>query len=311
MTLSPRHSRLAPTPSGYLHWGNAFSFWRTWCRVRTSGGTLRLRIDDLDAARCHPVYLEALFADLEWLELDWEAGPQGPEAHRQRFSQSLRLEQYHSLLRTLQEQGWLYACDCSRQQIRKWRQAHPEALQEYPGTCRARGLALTSESVAWRVRMPETGEVRVKTAAGILQVPGSVTGDFVVRRRDGLPAYQVASLADDEADGVNWIVRGQDLYESTLRQLWLAAGVRATAFQEVTFEHHGLVRDASGEKLSKSAGAPSLRAWRASGRSVQELRRRFAVWSGLPEEAGASAEALLQAWKEDEVSTAGFQDADG
>ncbi len=297
MPLPPRHSRLAPTPSGFLHWGNAFNFWHTWCQVRCSHGTLKLRVDDLDALRCQPVYIEALFADLEWLELDWDTGPMGPDALQREHSQQLRQGRYHELLEQLRTRGAVYACRCPRKQIQQWRQAHPESQLEYPGTCRSQNWPLDSP-LPWRVRIPETGTLHLKTETGGVQKEWLHSGDFVVQRREGLPAYQVASLADDWDDGINWVVRGHDLYESTRRQLWLATVLEATSFQEATFEHHALVRDASGEKLSKTAGAPSLQAWRESGRSVQELRRRFAEWSGLPEEAGASPAALLQAWTE-------------
>ena len=109
-------SRLAPTPSGYLHLGNAFSFILTWLLVRRLGGKLHLRIDDLDAPRLNQDCLEDIFIQLEWLGLDYDNGPQGPDDHLRRFSQSLRLEEYMSALEEIRESGMLYACSCSRKQ---------------------------------------------------------------------------------------------------------------------------------------------------------------------------------------------------
>lgn len=292
--MAPKHSRLAPTPSGLLHLGNAFSFWETWLAVRASGGTLRLRVDDLDASRSKPEWVEALFRDLEWLQLDWDLGPEGPEALAALHSQQLRLERYRQLLKRLRDHGLLYACDCTRRQLRE---ASPTG--SYPGTCRRRNLPLEDPEVAWRVRMADAQEERIlryQDEAGASRTASAPAEDFVVRRRDGIPAYQIASLADDEADGINWIVRGQDLEESTGRQLWLAQRAGCSGFLQARFHHHALLLDDSGSKLSKSKGALALSSLRESGVTLAELRRRFARWSGLPDEAAESRELLLQAF---------------
>ena len=131
-------SRLAPTPSGYLHLGNAFSFILTWLLVRRLGGKLHLRIDDLDAPRLNQDCLEDIFIQLEWLGLDYDTGPHGPEDHLRHFSQSLRLEEYMSALEEIRESGLLYACSCSRKQY-----LSKSKNGQYPGTCREKKLDLS------------------------------------------------------------------------------------------------------------------------------------------------------------------------
>jgi len=140
-------SRLAPTPSGYLHLGNAFSFILTWLLVRRLGGKLHLRIDDLDAPRLNQDCLEDIFLQLEWLGLDYDTGPQGPGDHIRHFSQSLRLEEYMSALEEIRESGMLYACSCSRKQYL------PKSKNgQYPETCREKKLDFDQPGMAWRFR---------------------------------------------------------------------------------------------------------------------------------------------------------------
>jgi len=286
-----------------LHLGNAFSFLLTWLLVRHHGGNLRLRIDDIDAERKRPAYVEDLFHTLHWLGLDWDAGPRDAADFDAHFSQLHRLDRYESLLEGLRQAGILYACNCSRAQVQA-----ASANGIYPGTCRYRGLPLDAPDAAWRVHVPQNTVVAFREYTGVSQeIRLDLTmGDFVVRRRNGLPAYQVASLADDLHYGINLIVRGRDLLSSTAAQLFLASHLPRNAFGETVFYHHPLLKDEQGQKLSKSAGATSLLALRGrlespaplyqalartlrmnsdAVRTLQDLRRQFRP-SALPREEG-------------------------
>ncbi|MBC7446694.1 MAG: tRNA glutamyl-Q synthetase [Hymenobacteraceae bacterium] len=253
-------SRLAPTPSGYLHAGNALNFLLTEALVERAGGRLHLRIDDLDGARVRPAYLANIFDTLHWLGIRWDSGPHNVADFQAHYSQHLRLDRYAALLAALVARpGLVYACTCSRAQVAATTGPNGPNGQ-YAGTCRDKHLPLTTANAVWRVRVPP--EATVQFTDGFL---GSRTldvaelvGDFVIRKKDGLPAYQTASLADDIADGITLIVRGEDLLPSTAAQLWLAAqaGSGWAAFADVRFYHHPLLLDSAGRKLSKSQQTP-------------------------------------------------------
>ena len=293
--MQPFHSRLAPTPSGFLHVGNAFSFILTWLLVRKTGGTLLLRIDDLDSDRVRPEYIADIFENLDWLGLDWDRGPQTPDEFVQAFSQKHRLDLYYSVLHRLRtETGLVYGCDCSRTKIQS---VSVNGL--YPGICRNKKLSLNAPEIAWRIHVPENtrimpNELRSSPIANRTYLLDALMGDFVIRRKDGVPAYQVASLADDLHFGINAVVRGVDLHTSTAAQLWLAQLLDATAFAQATFYHHPLITDSHGQKLSKSAGATSLRAMREVLPSPQILFQNMAQNLGLPHRHVSKAEDLLQ-----------------
>lgn len=293
--MLPFHSRLAPTPSGFLHVGNAYSFILTWLLVRKSSGSLLLRIDDLDSDRARPEYIADIFETLDWLGLDWDRGPQSPDEFAQRYSQKHRLSLYQELLDRLRtETDRVYACDCSRTRIRE---TSTNGL--YPGTCRHKNLPLDTPDVAWRIHVPENtritpNELRSSPIANRTYVLDAVMGDFVIRRKDGVPAYQIASLADDLHFGINAIVRGVDLLPSTAAQVWLAALLRKDAFTQTAFYHHPLVTDTHGQKLSKSAGATSVRALREVLPSPQLLFQTLARNLHLPHEEITNAQDLLQ-----------------
>jgi glutamyl/glutaminyl-tRNA synthetase len=263
--------RLAPTPSGFLHVGNAISFVRTWRLARQEGARLLLRIDDLDADRKRPAYVEDIFESLRWLGIEWQEGPRDAADFEANWSQRHRLGLYEKLLARLREGGHLFACECSRAQLQQ-----TAAGGLYPGTCSHKQLPFDREGLSWRLRVPAGKTVSFHDASsGPCSLDLSETiGSFVVRRRDGVPAYQVASLADDLHFGVDRIVRGEDLLPSTAAQCYMAELLGETGFLQNRFWHHGLVRDENGRKLSKSEGADSLRAMRAAGlgpESVWEL----------------------------------------
>ncbi|QIX62251.1 hypothetical protein HER32_14105 [Hymenobacter sp. BT18] len=287
-------SRLAPTPSGFLHLGNAVNFTLTWLLVRQAGGTLHLRIDDLDRARVRPQYLENIFRTIDWLGLDYDFGPTGPDDFEQNYSQRHYLSDYAAGLQVVSaaNPAMVYACRCSRTEL-----ARTSLDGIYPGTCRDNQVENDAAEVAWRVRVPEEALVCFEDLwQGPVQVAlDRELGDFVIRKKDGWPAYQLASIIDDVRLGVTLIVRGLDLLPSTAAQLWLAQYLPGMeAFRRVQFGHHTLVSGADGAKLSKSTQASSQRGVMAEAGGPVVVYRVVAQLLGLPV-AAASSLASLQA----------------
>jgi glutamyl-tRNA synthetase len=248
-------TRFAPTPSGFLHAGNAANALIIFGLAAKYGAGVLLRIDDLDAARVRDEYLHHIFDVLEWLHLRPDQGPENPAAMAE-WSQQRRLANYERLLDHLVATGRVYACRCSRNQL----------LQagyggRYPGLCRNKKLPLDQPGLSWRLNTEGLEPVPWHDAWFGPQT-GQVTrdeGDFIIRRKDGLPAYHIASLSDDAHFGINLIVRGQDLADATAAQLQLARLAGLEAFCKAVFVHHPLLRSPDGQKLSKSAGAAAIR----------------------------------------------------
>ena len=290
-------TRIAPTPSGFLHLGNALSFALTWALARQQGGEVALRIDDLDNARFRPEYLQNIFDTLHFLGLDYDEGPRDPADFRQNYSQLHRLPLYQELLNRLVQQGLVYACPCSRTQIAA---LSPTGI--YPRTCRERQVPLLTSGTAWRQRVPEETVVRFSDGVlGEVGVPlGEAMPDFVVRRKDGIPAYQIASVMDDVRMGVNLVVRGQDLLSSTAAQLYLARLAGEGAFAKVRFVHHPLVREPDGSKLSKSHDSLSLFEMRKRGVRAEAVWQMLARMLGWKEEV-ENAQAFLERFRLEEV----------
>lgn len=272
--------RLAPTPSGYLHLGNAVNFVLTWLLVRRAGGTLHLRIDDLDRARLRRPYLENIFRVIDWLKIDYDHGPSGPDDFLQHHSQLLHLPEYNRVLRRLaQRPGLVYATRRSR-------------------TSMAEPVPLDTPGAAWRVQVP-TQVYIAGVEPGTTQVPlASLMPDFIIRKKDGVAAYQVASVVDDLRLGTTLIVRGLDLRPSTAAQLWLAAQLPETsAFNAsaIQFQHHLLLTDAAGHKLSKSTQAAGEAGVLSSRIEPTAVYRAVAQVLGLPAGAGESLGTLREA----------------
>lgn len=272
-------SRIAPTPSGFLHMGNACNFVLTWLLVKMQKGRLRLRIDDLDKQRVRPEYLDDIFYTLEWLGLDWEDGPSSVAAHLQEHSQQDRIPLYDQAIQTLVDQEKVFACQCSRKQIL----AASEDGQ-YPQTCRHLLLSGEDSHHALRILTPKDEQISwMDQLAGEISISlYQQMRDFVIRRKDGIPAYQIASIVDDLAYGTNLVVRGQDLLESTAAQLFLAKGLKEQDFHLIQWHHHPLLTDAGG-KLSKSAGSFAIRTWREQGHPPARVYQQVSRWLGLPE----------------------------
>ena len=310
----PLKTRLAPTPSGFLHIGNGASFVATWALARAYGGSVLLRIDDLDAERMRLEYIEDIFKTLDWLGLDWDEGAYSVEDFSKNWSQHLRLEAYEKALKDLQETGDLYACNCSRKDIRL---ASTNGL--YPNTCRDKRLqknenaANYEKNTAWRIVVEADKVVQFhhlekipplsilsnfeqKTPTFSVNLSEQM-GDFVVRQKNGLPAYQLASLVDDGLFGINCIVRGQDLLHSTAAQIFLAEKLNDTSFLSTTFWHHPLLTDTQGVKLSKSEGATSLLDFRQRNNSAAIVVRQAAAWLGCADFDGETALGLVNFMK--------------
>ncbi len=259
-------SRLAPTPSGFLHLGNAVNFLVTWAIVRSLGGTLFLRIDDMDGIRFRKEVLEDIFVSLDWLGLDWDKGPWGPDDFYQNYSLQLKKETYRHHLNILTEKSRKpFACQCSRRTIKK-----KSANGLYPGTCRDKRLPFKPFSHAIRLKVDPDTRILINRQPIDL---AREFGDFVIWRKDDQPSYQLASLLEDEAANVNLIIRGEDLLLSTAAQLYLAGCYNFSSFPACCFRHHGLILGKDGEKLSKSRGAYALKDIReAKGRPAQAVK---------------------------------------
>jgi len=290
---APVVSRLAPTPSGFLHLGNAVNFTLTWLLTRQAGGLLHLRIDDLDRTRFRPVYLENIFRTLDWLGLDYDLGPSGRDDFERNFSQQHRLPEYEAVLQAAHTKhpGMFYACRCSRTELAR------QALSagRYVGTCRAAHLPLDAAGVAWRAHVPSETHISFLDArrGAVCVALTQELGDFVVRKKDGVVAYQIASVVDDVRLGVNLIVRGQDLLASTAAQLWLAPQLPGqAAFNHTQFWHHKLLTNSSGEKLSKSTQAGTRRGILEEAATPQVVYHAVAQLLNLPTVAGESLAAL-------------------
>jgi glutamyl/glutaminyl-tRNA synthetase len=267
--------RIAPSPTGLLHLGHARTFLIAAQRAKESGATLILRNEDLDPDRCRREFVSAMFEDLRWLGIQWSEGPDcsGPFAP---YSQSERREFYFGAWRKLRDGGFIYPCTCSRKDLALAATAPNDVDEEpiYPGTCRKRTDACNfarPAGVNWRFRVPDGEAIEFEDLRLGRQryVAGRDFGDFVIWRRDDVPAYQLAVVVDDDAMQVSEVVRGADLLKSTARQLLL---YRALGQEAPRFYHCDLVRDESGARLAKRHDALSIRTLRESGMSAGQVR---------------------------------------
>ncbi len=270
--------RVAPSPTGLLHIGHACTFWTAYRRAVASGGTLVLRNEDLDPQRSKAAFATAMLEDQRWLGIQWQEGPDvgGPFAP---YEQSRRRSFYLDAWRKLRDSGFIYPCTCSRRDLALAAAAPNEGDDEpmYPGRCRNRiGDARNYESPAgvnWRFRVPDGEIISFEDQKQGTQtyVAAEDFGDFLVWRRDDVPAYQLAVVVDDEAMQITEIVRGADLLKSTARQLLL---IRALGYREPDYYHCDLVRDEFGVRLAKRHDALSLRVLREQGLSAQDILAR-------------------------------------
>lgn len=281
--------RLAPSPTGYLHVGHARTFATAWRRAREANGVLVMRMEDLDRDRSKPEYAQAALDDLRWLGINWDEGPDvsGPYAP---YVQSERGDVYRAAWRRLRERGFIYPCRCSRKDLAAalsaphegvGRVQDPEDEPVYPGTCRpsqtgegafeiAGELSDEPRGMNWRFRVLD-GEP-IEFVDGNLGpqrfVAGVDFGDFLVWRRDGVPSYQLACVADDAAMRITEVVRGADLLKSTARQILLN---RALGYADPAWFHCELSVDEHGHRLAKRHDALSIRELRRQGKAMAEI----------------------------------------
>lgn len=266
--------RLAPSPTGLLHIGHARTFWIAAQRAREHQGTLILRNEDLDPQRSRAEFAQAMIEDLRWLGIQWTEGPDcgGPFAS---YAQSERRAHYLDAWRRLRDSGFIFPCTCSRKDLAQVASAPNDADDEpiYPGRCRGRTDAVQFTEPAganWRFRVPEDEELEVTdlNLGAQRYVAGRDFGDFLVWRRDDVPAYQLAVAVDDAAMGITEVVRGADLLKSAARQILL---IRSLGYSLPDYFHCELVRDGLGVRLAKRHDALSIRHLRQSGLSAGQV----------------------------------------
>jgi glutamyl-tRNA synthetase len=265
-----------------MHMGNAFSALLAWLSVRKAGGEMVLRLEDLDPARCKPAFCAQIEEDFHWLGLDWDiGGSQGGT----RFYQSQRTGIYQDYLEQLRQKGLLYPCFCSRNELHAASAPHrSDGMLLYSGACRR----LTPEQQQERGKLHRPA-IRVRVPEEVISftdgVQGEATqnlaqdcGDFILRRSDGVFAYQLAVVVDDALMGVNQVVRGEDLLDSTPRQIWLQ---RQWGFPQPDYFHVPLLYGTDGHRLSKRQKDLDLGSIRSKGTSPEEVVGRLAHWAGL------------------------------
>jgi glutamyl-Q tRNA(Asp) synthetase len=282
MPQPPPIFRFAPSPNGYLHLGHAYSALLNAKMARETGGRLLLRIEDIDVARCRPEYERAIYEDLAWIGFKWET-----PVHRQ----SEHLAEYARALAALRERGLTYPCFCTRGDILRAIAGRPDWPRDpdgsplYPGTCRLLNAAESAarlacgERAAWRLDTAKASdlvgalawcEYDAENLAREIAGEPQQWGDVPVARRDIGTSYHISVVVDDAQQGVSDVVRGKDLYAATSVHRLLQA---LLGLPEPRYHHHELITEASGQKLSKSRGSPTLRDLRANGITPEEIVR--------------------------------------
>ena len=297
--MLPPVTRLAPSPTGALHLGNARTFLVNWLLARRSGWRIVLRIDDLDGPRTKPGADRQAVDDLRWLGLDWDAGP---------VYQSARAADHAAALQQLAGADLIYPCTCTRREVGRAAAApHAEdGSAVYPGTCHDRysdasaARRETGREPAWRFRVPDVVVKWADAFAGPQSVRAARDiGDFVVAKNDstgtgfGTPAYQLATVMDDLAAGVTHVVRGDDLIDSTPRQMLLYDALGAAA-RVPTHYHLPLILGPDGRRLAKRHGDTRLSIYRAAGVPPGRMLALLARWSGVDAGDSVAARDLLE-----------------
>jgi glutamyl-tRNA synthetase len=295
--------RYAPSPTGDLHLGNLRTALLAWLFARWAGGQFVLRVEDLDRPRVRSGATQRMLDDLRWLGIDWDEGPDvgGPYAP---YVQSERQALYAGYLQRLQDMGLVYPCYCSRAEIARAASApHEDEGPRYPRTCRDLSIEQRRQhesngrrpSLRFRV-----DDERLVTFYDLLagrqqQHVQNVIGDFIVRRADGIFAYQFAVVVDDALMHINQVVRGADLLASTARQILL---FEALGFPVPTFAHVPLMLDSEGKRLSKRLQSEGLEPLRAAGATPAQIVGQLAAGCGLvKEETEMSIMELAQQYK--------------
>lgn len=271
-------TRFAPSPTGYLHLGHAFSALFAWQHVREANGRFLLRLEDIDPARCRPEFAAAILQDLAWLELDWDGDVR---------VQSQHLSEYRGALDTLAARGLLYPCFCTRADIQREMQQSaaaphaPDGAPRYPGTCRG----LSADERAARIAAGERYALRLDMQRATADVPGALSfeeqgegavacrpeqfGDVVLARKDAPASYHLCVTHDDAIQGVTLVTRAVDLKPATHLHRLLQA---LMGWPAPAYAHHPLLTDSTGRRLAKRDRAATLRDLRKQGFSAADVR---------------------------------------
>lgn len=302
----PPLGRFAPTPSGRMHLGNVYSLLASWLAARSQGGMVRLRIEDLDPRAQNPAATKQLIEDLCWLGLEWDGSV---------VYQSQRTRLYQSAFDELRAQGLVYPCFCSRSELHAATAPHAsDGNYIYAGTCRnltteQQATRALSKTPSWRLRVPDKGD-----SAGIITFTdlvcghqeedlASTCGDFVLRRADGVFAYQLAVVIDDADMGVTQVVRGNDLLSSVARQSYLQ---QLLHLPMPAYGHVPLLVAPDGRRLSKRDKDLDLGALRARGVAPRQILALLGSWLGLaPASEQLELEALIGKFNWQRVASMG------
>ena len=281
--------RYAPSPTGALHLGNLRTALIAWLHARLQGGTFLLRMEDLDVPRIVDGSADQILRDLEWLGLDWDG---------EVVYQSTRQSYYQSALESLEQQGLVYECFCSRKDIQQAVSAPHSSTGVYPGTCEnLTSLQIDKKSQqktpSLRLRVQNS---KIEFRDGCLDIRkeslAQTVGDFVIKRADGLFAYQLAVIVDDLEQGVSEVVRGADLIDSTLRQIYLAQKL-STKQNSPNYWHVPLMLDRDGKRMSKRDGSESVQSWRDAGGSAEKLLGELSLSLALVSDSSSISSADL------------------
>ncbi|MFN0131190.1 MAG: glutamate--tRNA ligase family protein [Phycisphaerales bacterium] len=282
----PHTTRLAPSPTGALHLGNARTFLLTWVLARQRGLKIILRIEDLDGPRVRPGAIDDTIDTLRWLGIDWDDGP---------IIQSHDLAPYRDAMRALARAALAYPSDLTRSEIEAAASAPQEGVHEsaFPASLRPsvapEGRDFDREETNWRFATP-LGPVPFddEFMGALAPDPSASVGDFVIWTKRAQPSYQLAVVVDDHRQGVTHVVRGNDLADSAARQLLLYRALRLEP--EPHYLHLPLVRGSDGKRLAKRHGDTRVATYRAAGVAPERVIGLIAGWSGLPREPISSAD---------------------
>ena len=274
-TRTPYRTRFAPSPTGRTHLGHARTALLAWLRARSQAGQVIMRMEDIDLPRVREGAEEAIYQDMRWLGLDWDEGPDvggqyGP------YRQSEREDLYLQALADLREEGRLFACSCTRRELQEASAPHGGIGRRYPGTCHD-GVRHPDRASSLRFRMVDPSPGFEDQLSGHVE-PGVATDDFVVRRSDGLFAYQLAVVVDDAAMGMTEVIRADDLLHSTPLQLAL---FEALGVEPPRYLHIPLVMGEDGTRLSKRHGSTSIAEYRDAGWSSERVVATLARSLGI------------------------------
>lgn len=288
--------RFAPSPTGRMHLGNVFSALLSWLSAKSQGGTWLLRIEDIDPQRSKQEYAELIMDDLHWLGLDWDEGP---------YYQSERGDIYEHYLKQLTDNGLTYPCYCTRADILATQAPHEsDGRVVYKGTCRNLAPGVKTGPAAIRMKVPSEGKGILSFTDGHygMQTIDLTThcGDFIVRRKDGAWAYQLAVVVDDALMGINEVVRGCDLLLSSPQQIYLA---QQLGFAPPHFTHLPLLCNKQGQRLSKRDQSLDMAALRTS-HTPEEIIGMLAHAAGLQQSnEPVTAQELIGEFSWDKIPT--------